>query len=460
MTLWGQFDADLPERPMLAILRILFSPFVGAWKALSAPTRILLALVLGLGVGILTASAGVAWQGDAIAIGEAVGGMWLNALRMTIVPLVVALLVTGIAASATAARAGKLSGRALLLYVALLWTSAIIAALLTPLLLDLFPLPPESAASLRASLASAEPVGEAPSFLDFLKSIVPNNGIATAAPPEAPPLPLIVFTLIFAFAVTKLPEEPRGRIVDLFQAIGDAMLIVINWVLWIAPLGVFALAYVVGAQAGGSAFGALLHYVLIVSGVGLVILLGAYPLAMFGARIPLGKFAKAVAPAQAVAFSTQSSAASLPAMLKSAERFDVPVKAAGVTLPMAVAVFRATGPAMNFAVAIYIAYWFGIEITFGMLAIGVVAAATTTMGAPGIPGQASFVTSIAPICIAMGLPIEPLAILLAVEVLPDIVRTVGNVTADVAASATASRRSGFTAAEAHTAQDRLLGDEG
>ncbi len=443
---------------MLAILRILFSPFVGAWKALSAPTRILLALVLGLGVGILTASAGVAWQGDAIAIGEAVGGMWLNALRMTIVPLVVALLVTGIAASATAARAGKLSGRALLLYVALLWTSAIIAALLTPLLLDLFPLPPESAASLRASLASAEPVGEAPSFLDFLKSIVPNNAIAAAAQDAI--LPLIVFTLIFAFAVTKLPEEPRGRIVDLFQAIGDAMLIVINWVLWIAPLGVFALAYVVGAQAGGSAFGALLHYVLIVSGVGLVILLGAYPLAMFGARIPLGKFAKAVAPAQAVAFSTQSSAASLPAMLKSAERLDVPVKAAGVTLPMAVAVFRATGPAMNFAVAIYIAYWFGIEITFGMLAIGVVAAATTTMGAPGIPGQASFVTSIAPICIAMGLPIEPLAILLAVEVLPDIVRTVGNVTADVAASATASRRSGFTAAEAHTAQDRLLGDEG
>ena len=204
---------------MLAILRILFSPFVGAWKALSAPTRILLALVLGLGVGILTASAGVAWQGDAIAIGEAVGGMWLNALRMTIVPLVVALLVTGIAASATAARAGKLSGRALLLYVALLWTSAIIAALLTPLLLDLFPLPPESAASLRASLASAEPVGEAPSFLDFLKSIVPNNAIAAAAQDAI--LPLIVFTLIFAFAVTKLPEAELKRWHERVASVGE-----------------------------------------------------------------------------------------------------------------------------------------------------------------------------------------------------------------------------------------------
>ncbi len=425
---------------------------------LSQPTRILVALILGLCVGIAGASLGFIWQDGAIAAGEAIGGMWLNALRMTIVPLVVALLVTGIAASATAARAGKLSSRALLLYIALLWISAIIAALLTPFLLDLFPLPPESAASLRAALSSAAPVSEAPSFLDFLTSIVPSNAIAAAAQDAI--LPLLLFTFVFGFAVTRLSEEPRQRIVDLFQAIGDAMLIVIGWVLWIAPAGVFALAYVVGARAGGGAFGALAHYVLSVMGVGIVIVLAAYPLAMFGARLPLGRFARAVAPAQAVAFSTQSSVASLPAMLKSAERLDVPVAAAGITLPMAVAVFRATGPAMNFAVAIYIAYWFGIEITFGMMAIGVVAAATTTMGAPGIPGQASFVTSIAPICLAMGLPIEPLAILLAVEVLPDIVRTVGNVTADVAASATAARRSGFTEAEAHTAQDRLLGDEG
>ena len=425
---------------------------------LSQPTRILLALILGLCIGIAGANLGFIWQDGAIATGEAIGGMWLNALRMTIVPLVVALLVTGIAASATAARAGTLSSRALLLYVALLWASAIIAALLTPFLLDLFPLPPESAASLRAALSSAAPVGAAPSFLDFLTSIVPSNAIAAAAADAI--LPLLLFTFVFGFAVTRLPEAPRQRIVDLFQAIGDAMLIVIGWVLWIAPAGVFALAYVVGARAGAGAFGALAHYVLVLMGVGIVILLSAYPLAMFGARLPLGRFARAVAPAQAVAFSTQSSVASLPAMLKSAERLDVPVAAAGITLPMAVAVFRATGPAMNFAVAIYIAYWFGIELTFGMMAIGVVAAATTTMGAPGIPGQASFVTSIAPICLAMGLPIEPLAILLAVEVLPDIVRTVGNVTADVAASATAARRSGFTAAEAHTAQDKLLGDEG
>jgi proton glutamate symport protein len=421
---------------------------------MSQPARILLALVLGLAAGIAGIAAGETWIERSTAVAEPIGGMWLNALRMTIVPLVVSLLITGVAASAKAARAGKLATRALVLFVALLWLSALTAALLTPLLLDLFPLPAESTAALASALTTAEPVGEAPGFADFLSSIVPSNPIAAAA--EDAILPLILFTLVFAFALTRLPVEPRERLTAFFQAVADTMLVVIGWVLWIAPIGVFALAYVVGARAGGSAFGALLHYVLIVSAVGVVIWLAAWPLALFGARIPLGRFTRALAPSQAVAFSTQSSLASLPAMLRGAAALEIPVAASGVVLPMAVAIFRATGPAMNLAVAIYIAYWFGHELTAAQMAIGIAAAATTTMGAVGIPGQASFVTSIAPICLAMGLPIEPLALLIAVEVLPDIIRTLGNVSMDVAATATVARRTGFTGAEAVTEQDRIL----
>jgi Na+/H+-dicarboxylate symporter len=421
---------------------------------MSQPTRILLALIAGLAAGIVSVAAGGAWVEGAIAVAEPIGGMWLNALRMTIVPLVVSLLVTGIAATAEAARAGKLATRALVLFVVLLWTSSLAAALLTPLFLGLFPLPAESTAALRAALTGTEPVGEVPSFADFLGSIVPTNAVAAAA--EDAILPLILFTLVFAFALTRLPSEPRERLTSFFQAVADTMLVVIGWVLWIAPVGVFALAYVVGARAGGSAFGALLHYVIIVSAVGVVIWLAAWPLALFGARIGLVRFTRAIAPSQAVAFSTQSSLASLPAMLRGAHALDVPVAAAGVVLPMAVAIFRATGPAMNLAVAIYIAYWGGLELTPAQMAFGIAAAATTTMGAVGIPGQASFVTSIAPICLAMGLPIEPLALLIAVEVLPDIIRTLGNVSMDVAATATISHRTGFTGGEAETEQDRLL----
>ena len=421
---------------------------------MSQPTRILLALVLGLGLGILAVASGGAWVERAVNVAEPIGGMWLNALRMTIVPLVVAFLITGVAASAAAARAGRLASRALVLFVVLLWCSALVAALLMPLLLDLFPLAPDAAQALRGALAGAASVSTAPSFADFLQSIVPTNVIAAASQDAI--LPLILFTLIFAFALTRLPKEPRDLLVGFFQAIVDVMLVIINWVLWIAPLGVFALALVVGARAGGAAFGALLHYVVIVSAVGIVVWLAAWPLALFGAGIGPGRFTRAIAPTQALAISTQSSLACLPAMLRAAAKLDVPISAAGIVLPMAVAVFRATGPVMNFAVAIYIAYWFGMELTPAMLAVGVAAGAMTTMGAVGIPGQASFVTSIAPICIAMGVPIEPLALLIAVEVVPDLFRTLGNVAMDVAVTATVARRSGFKADEADTREDRLL----
>jgi Na+/H+-dicarboxylate symporter len=136
------------------------------------------------------------------------------------------------------------------------------------------------------------------------------------------------------------------------------------------------------------------------------------------------------------------------------------VTASGVILPLAVAVFRATGPAMNPAVAIYVAYWFGISLTVGQLAFGVVAAAITTIGAAGIPGQATFFTSISPICLAMGVPIEPLGLLIAVETVPDLMRTMGNVSMDVAVTTVVAKRGGFDKDVLSTPEDRLLKENG
>jgi Na+/H+-dicarboxylate symporter len=369
----------------------------------------------------------------------------------------VSLLITGIAASAEAARANRLAGRAVALFLLLLWISAGLAALITPFLLQLWPMPAASADALRNALSTSQPVGEVPGFGAFLRSIVPTNPVAAAANDQI--LPLILFTAVFAFAVTRLPQEPRERLVGFFRAISDAMLIIIGWILRLAPIGVLALAYVVGARAGTAAFGALLHYVIIVSAVGIVIWLLAYPLGVFGGRVGIARFARSVAPSQAVAISTQSSLASLPAMLRSAEKLGIPVAASGVVLPLAVAIFRATGPAMNLAVALYIAHWFGMELSTGAILAGVAAAATTTLGAVSLPGQVSFITSIAPICLAMGVPIEPLALLIAVETIPDIFRTVGNVTMDVAATGTVTRMSGFDEDDATSREDRLLRDD-
>ena len=403
---------------------------------MSKASVILAALLLGLALGVVfdTGHEGLTEAADVI------GTLWLNGLRMTVVPLVVALLVTGIAQTAAAARAGKLAFRAVLTMITILWCSSLMAAFVTPALLSAFPMPVEAGAALKQALSTAPSPGEVKPFSDFLRAIVPTNPFAAAA--EDAILPLIIFTMAFSFAVLRLPDEKRTLVTGFFEAIGDTMLIIINWVLSVAPIGVFALAYVVGAKAGTAALGALAHYVAIVTATGTVVWIASFFVAMIGGRRGPLKFFRAAIPAQAVAISTQSSLVSLPAMLRGVNALGVPAATADLVLPMAVAIFRATGPAMNLAVAIYVAHWMGIELTPWALAAGVAAAATTTMGAVSLPGTVSFVTSIAPISIAMGVPVEPLALLIAVETFPDIMRTLGNVTMDMAVTATISERGG------------------
>lgn len=401
-------------------------------------SRILVALLAGLFAGIALAALAPAAVPGATAVAEPVGTAWLHALQMTIVPLVVALLVTGVAATAEAARAGRLAGRAIALYVTLLAVSAGIAALLTPLILSIVPLPAASAAALRGALSTAEAIPPVAPLGEFFAGIVPTNIVKAAA--ENSFLSIIIFTLIFAFAIARIGAEERALLTRFFTALRDAMLVVIDWVLWIAPVGVFALALVVGARAGTGAFGALVHYILVVSGVGVAVTLIAYPLALLGARLRLADFARAALPAQAVAISTQSSLASLPAMVEGSRTLGVPVATAGVTLPLAVAIFRATGPAMNLAVAIYVATWFGVPLSPATLAVGVVVATLTSLGSVSLPGTVSYVSAIAPIAGTIGAPLAPLGLLVAVETIPDIIRTVGNVTMDIATTAFLSRR--------------------
>ena len=407
---------------------------------MSNATRILLALVFGLIIGIGVASVDPVLAGGIADVADPIGALWLNGLRMTIVPLVVALLITGIAQTAQAARAGRLAGLSLTWIVTLMSLSAIMGAILMPTFLALFPMPAASADALKSALTTAPSVAAVPPFGDFIRAIVPTNPIAAASTDAI--LPLLIFTLVFAFALTKLPPEPRASLTSFFSALADAMIIVIEWVLKLAPIGVFALAVVVGARSGVAAFGALLHYTALVSAVGIMIALLAYPLALFGAKWSLRRYGYAIAPVQALAISTQSSLACLPLMLRKSEDLGVPEASAGVTLPMAVALLRATGPAVNISVALYVANWFGVELGPAQYGVAIFAAILTSMGAVSLPGTVSFVTSIAPICLAIGVPVEPLALLIAVETIPDIFRTLGNVMHDVAVTGTVSRQTG------------------
>ena len=404
---------------------------------MSQSTRILVALVAGLVLGIGAAAWSTSTALAATAFTQPVGSAWLHGLQMVIVPLIVGLLVTGIGATAEAARAGRIAGRAIVAITIVLWSTTLMSAVLTPLLLDLWPLPTAWSTALRAALTQAPPMGTAPTMGAFFDTLVPTNVLAAAAADSF--LPLTVFALVFAFAITRLAPAPRTMLTQFFQAIVDTMLIIIGWVLKLAPIGIFALSYGVGARTGAAAFGALLHYIIIVSSIGVVVLIAAYPVAVLAGRVGLGAFARATGPAQAVAISTQSSLASLPAMLRATETLGVPPATAGIVLPIAVAIFRATSPAMNLAVALYVARWLGVPIGPGALAAGVATAAITTMGSVSLPGTISYFASVAPVAIVMGVPIEALGLLVAVETIPDLFRTIGNVTMDIAVTTAVAR---------------------
>ena len=407
------------------------------------PYYVLFALVGGLVAGTLAQAAGDGAREPLIQVASYVGGLWLDALKMTVIPLIVALLITGIAAGAEAAKAGRIARNSIIWFVIVCTGSAIFGAVMMSLLTSAFPLPESAGQALRTGLAAIDASTASapiPSVADFFRGVVPGNVIASASNGDV--LPLVVFTVLFALALARIADERRRSVVSFFEGVADALLVVIGWVLFIAPIGVFALGFALGASAGGAAFAGLAHYIVLVSVIGVLVTLWGYPIGVLAGRKPVGAFSKALIAPQSVAISTRSSLASLPAMLGSAKVIGVRDQVADVTLPMSVALFRATGPAMNVAVAFYVASWLGYHPSLGAAIAATAVASVISYGAVSLPGEVSFISSIAPIAMALGVPIAPLALLVAVEMVPDIFRTLGNVTLDVAVTTAVDRSTG------------------
>lgn len=401
----------------------------------SLSVQVLIALALGVAVGAAAAAYGGGSATRVVEGVEALGGLWLNALRMTVVPLIFAVLVSGIAQVSDAAATGRLAVRAVVWFVALLLLSAVTSVLLVNGVLAAWPVSEAAAAALRAGAqAPAADIATAPDFAAWVKSLAPSNPIKAAA--EDAILPVVVFAIFVGFAITRLPGGKGRALLDVFDALGEAMIVIVRWVLVVAPLGVFALGLGVGLRAGVGAAGVLGQYIIVASMAGLVIAIVGYVLAITVGRVPIGRWAQATSPVLAAAFATQSSLACLPAMIeRSRDELGVPERIANVVLPLAVAVFRFTSPAVNLAACIFVAHVYGLQPSALQYIGAVFVALAVSVGSVGLPGQVSFIVSVAPICIALGLPIDLLPILLAVEVAPDIFRTLGNVTGDMAVTA-------------------------
>ena len=402
----------------------------------SLSLRVLLALAAGLAAGAAAQTYGIPGGTGTIALVEGLGQLWLNALRMTIIPLVFALLVTGIASIADAAATGRLALRAVVVFAVLLVGATVYGVAASEGLHALWPIDPEGARLLLAGAPGDEAVREnvgGGGLAAFLTSLAPANPIRAAADDAI--LGVVVFAIVFGFATTRLPGRLRQPLTVFFEAVAETMIVIVHWVLRAAPIGVFALSLGVGLRAGLGAAGVLGHYIALVVLVLVGLILLTYVVAVVFGRVSLGRFARAVAPAQVVAFSTQSSLACLPVMVERAiDRLGVSAATAGLVLPLAVAVFRISSTVANLAVCIYVAHLYGIPLTPGVLFAGAITALAISVGTVGLPGQVSFFASIAPIALVMGLPLEVLPLLLAVEVVPDIFRTIGNVTADLAAA--------------------------
>ncbi len=406
-----------------------------------APMKILSFIVLAALIAGIAAGAWVradAPQLTAAAnIVEAFGGLWLNALRMTVVPLVVSLLIVGIASVADAAKTGGLVLRAMILFSVLLLFAALYSVAATNAVLEFWPTGAAASDAFLTGVGGVAQAAPAPSFGAWIEGLAANPVKAAA---ESAILPLVVFAVFFGFAATRLEAPLRDALVTFFRAVSEAMIVIVRWVLIAGPFGVAALGLGVGLRAGFGAWDALVHYVLVVSAVTLGLTLIAWLIAIVFARQPIGRFSAAAAPVWAIAASTQSSLASLPAMLDAALRgLQLPARIADVVLPLAVAVFRFTSPATNLAVCIFVAHLYHYEPSVLQYVGAVFVAYGVSVGSVGLPGQISFVASVAPIAIALGLPTELLGVLLAVEVIPDIFRTLGNVTGDLAATAMLSR---------------------
>jgi len=393
---------------------------------------VLIALLVGLALGAAAAAFAGPEIRRIIEIVESVGGLWLNALRMTVVPLVFAVLVTGVAGVADAAATGRLAVKTIGLIVLLLAASAAFSIVFFNGFYALWPVSPAGAAALKAGASAAPDIArQAPRLIDFIKGLAPANALKAAS--EDAILPLVVFAGFFGFAVTRLPHARRRLVFELFEGLAEAMVTIVRWVLLAAPVGVFALGLGVGLRAGVGAAGEIFHYMVGISAANITATVFASVLALTLGRVSLSVWARSVAPVQVAAFATQSSLACLPAMIERLrEDVHVPDRVTGLVLPLSVALFRLTGPLANYGVALFLLRVYGIHASAGLLTIGAFVAVACSLASVSLPSALSFYASIAPICLAMGVPVDILPILIAVEVIPDIFRTIGNVTADMA----------------------------
>jgi Na+/H+-dicarboxylate symporter len=383
-------------------------------------------VLVGLGAGFLV---GLIAPAPVVSVLAPVGTLFVNLIRVTVFPLVVSILIASIGAIASSRALGRAGGRAIALALVLLAVAAVGSAFVAVPVLDRVQIDRAAVQALQPGAGGATGGRPAPAadsrVAQWFIDLVPPN-VFRAVNDDAM-LPVIVFAVLFALALGGVREERRTPVLQLVEGIADAMRRFVAVVLELAPIGVFALAAPLAARLGLAAAGAVgVYIVLVVTLTVAASLLLLYPLGIVAGRMRPAAFASFCAPAQAVAFSSRSSLAALPAMLEAAERVGAPPVISGFILPLAASVFRFGGAIAQTVGVLFLARLYGIALSPAQLASVVVAVIFATFAVPGIPGGS--VIAMVPVLRAANVPVDGIGILLAVDAIPDMFRTTANAT--------------------------------
>lgn len=370
-------------------------------------------LVLGLITGLLAAAGSDFFM--VIALGSApLGTAFMNAIRMVVIPLVMAVIFSGVANLGDLRKLGRLGGTTLGFFWATI-PPAIVIGMGTMFVGLRF------APDVSAPAAAAREAPVLPSLVDFLVDLIPSNPFAAASAGAL--LPLIVFTALFAAAAGSLEEEPRQRLIGFAEAANEALIKLVWWILWTAPIGIFGLAAPVTAQLGWGLIQSLAVFV-----VSVVLALGIYVGVVY---LPILKFVGGVGPmkflggtfgATSVAFSTTSTAAALPVTLDEVHRnLGVSETVADLVVPLGASMYRAGSALFQGAAIIFLAHLYDTPIPAA--AIGGAVLATFLVSLTVAPVPSSGVVTLAPALDTLGVPLAGLSILLGIDRIPDMFRT-------------------------------------
>lgn len=393
------------------------------------------ALAAGIAVGAALRGADNALLHGLADLVRPLGTLWLNALKMTLVPLVFAMVAKGIIALDRGRGGGQLLAIAVPLMVGLL-AFAMLAGMAIGLAFEAAW--PASRVTLGVAGASAA-VPEVPSIDAMLIGLLPANPVAAAS--DGAMASLVVFAIIFGFAVSRTTDRSGDAITPFVEQLATAMLRIVHWVLLFAPVGIFALALGLALDNGLEIAGFVARIVLVYGVCAALAILLGYLVAWIGGGFEPGRFGRAIAGCQAMAAGTCSSAATLPLMIETSQaKLGIPPAIGGSVLPLAVAIFRFGVPLCQGAIVILFMRSIGLSLDPATLLLGGAVLILSNMGAAGLPGAAVMYASWAAGLQVLGLPFELIPLLIAANALPDIILTAANVTGHLAVTSVVSRR--------------------